>query len=82
MGPKKQRRVTKGEQDKMLEPFYAELKIETVVLGEFIGDNEDVDFNRAESNLYKNEENEVAEADDDADDNPPVADNTNDTHKE
>ena len=85
MCPKKQQRVTKQKQDKMLERFYAEFEIETdktVVLGEFIGDSKDVDFNHAESTLYKNEENEVAAVDDNADDNPPVAGNTNATQEE
>ena len=54
----------------------------TVVLGEFIGDNEDVDFNRVESDLFEDEENKVAEADDGGDDNSANADDTNNTHEE
>ena len=49
------------------------------MIGEFIGDNQDVDFNRAESNLSKDKENEVAEADDGVDHNPQVADDINNT---
>ena len=70
--------MTKQEQDEMLEKFYPELEIETdktVPLGEFIGGNEDVD-------LSEDEENDVAEADDGADDNPLVANDINNTHGE
>ena len=59
MGPKKQQRLTKWEQDEILQSFYAKFEIETdktVVLRQLIGDNEDVDFNRAESHLSKDEE--------------------------
>lgn len=52
------------------------------MLGEFNEDNENIDFNLAESNLSKDEENKVSEANDGADDNPPVASDTNNTHKE
>ena len=85
MGPKKQQRLTKREQDEILEQLYAKLEIEpdkTVVLGEFIGDSEDVDFNCAESDLSKDEENEVTEDNSGADDSPLVADVTNSTHEE
>ena len=47
MSTKKQRHLTKKKQDERLEWFYTELEIETyktVVLGEFTGDNKDVDF--------------------------------------
>ena len=60
----------------MVEKFYPKLETETdktVVLGEFIGGNEDVE-------LSEDEENEVAEADDGADDKPPVANDINNTH--
>ena len=60
----------------MLEKFYPKLETKTdktVVLGEFIGDNEDVE-------LSEDEENEVAEADDGADDKPPMANDINNTH--
>ena len=69
----------------MLEQFYVQLEIETdktVVLVEFIRDNEDVEFSRVESNLSKDEENEDGEAINGIDDNPPVADDTNDTHED
>ena len=85
MGPKKQQRLTQWEQDEILQSFYAKFEIETdkkVVLRQLIGDNEDVDFNRAESHLSKDEENKVGKADDGADDNLPAADNTDNTHEQ
>ena len=78
MGPTKQWHLTKREQDEMVEKFYPKLETETdktVVLGEFIGGNEDVE-------LSEDKENEVAEADDGADDKPPVANDINNTHWE
>ena len=85
MAPKKQRRLTKREEDLMLVRFYAELEIETdkaVVLGEFIGYHEEVDLNHEESNTSKDEENEMAETNDCANNIPPVADDTDETHEE
>ena len=69
----------------MLKRFYAELEIEknkAVVLGEFIGDHEDGDLNREESNISEDEENEIAETDDGANNKPPVVDDTDETHEE
>ena len=74
-GSKKAMTLTKREQDQMLEQFYTELEIG------LIGYNKDVDLNRAESDLPKDEENIVAEADDGPDDKSPVANDTDDTHK-
>ena len=54
----------------------------TVVLGEFIGYHEEVDLNHEESNISKDEENEMAETNDGANNNPPVADDTDETHEE
>lgn len=78
MDQKKQRHLTKREQER-LERFHVELEIQTdkaVVLGEFIGYNKVVDFSRAGNHLFEDEENEVPEDNDGADDNHPVVNNT------
>lgn len=85
MCPKKQQRVTKQKQDKMLERFYAEFEIETdktVVLGEFTEDNDEVEFTCVVNNLSKDEEYDIAETSNGADDKPWVAEDTSNIYKE
>ena len=73
MTPKNQQRLTKWDQDEMLDGLHTKMEIETdktVVLGEFTEDNDEVEFTCVVNNLSKDEEYDIAETSNGADDKP------------